>query len=134
VKYASLALVALALIPATAVGACASGGANQAVGGADGSGGAGDGVTTGGSEVTTGSGGGGGAGGAQSAGTMSTGSGDTDGGTCVSKCTTDDECQKSCPSGGTNPTCCDMMTGHCFVSTTAICPMPKGDGGMMPPY
>jgi hypothetical protein len=51
------------------------------------------------------------------------------GGQCVSHCTSDLDCQNSCPAvtGGSN--CCDVPTGHCYASPTATCPTPNLDAG-----
>jgi hypothetical protein len=55
------------------------------------------------------------------------------GGHCPSSCTSDLQCQSSCPAspGGTN--CCDRLSGVCYVSTT-MCPAAMPDSGTMPMY
>ena len=50
------------------------------------------------------------------------------GGTCGA-CTSDSDCQSSCPpvaGGGTN--CCDVGSGVCYATTQNTCPVPS-DGG-----
>jgi hypothetical protein len=62
---------------------------------------------------------------------------DPDGGTprrCVPTCTTDADCQSSCPANPTPslPVCCDRGTGTCFNSSVAMCPPPATiDGGIV---
>jgi hypothetical protein len=55
------------------------------------------------------------------------------GGRCPSSCTSDLQCQSSCPAspGGTN--CCDRLSGICYVST-GICPASTPDSGTMGMY
>ncbi|HEY6462782.1 MAG TPA: hypothetical protein VIY73_21580, partial [Polyangiaceae bacterium] len=51
------------------------------------------------------------------------------GGTCGA-CTTDSECESSCPpvqGGGTN--CCDVGSGVCYATTQNTCPSPSDGGG-----
>ena len=86
------------------------------------------GADTGGS-VDTGSGG------------SDTGSGGTDttppdsGATCISSCTTDDECATTCPAAGSGSNCCDTATGVCYVSADSTCPATgPTDTGPTPPY
>jgi hypothetical protein len=53
---------------------------------------------------------------------------------CVPTCSTDADCQASCPPNPTPslPVCCDRGTGTCFNSSVAMCPAPMtGDAGMM---
>jgi hypothetical protein len=73
--------------------------------------------STSGGGGTSSSGGGGGV--TSSEGGTSSGGG---GGTCVPSCSSDSDCQNSCPpvAGGVN--CCDSMSGMCFPSQTAACP------------
>jgi hypothetical protein len=61
--------------------------------------------------------------------TGTTGGGDSGGGTCGA-CTTDQECQSSCPpvSGGQGTNCCDVGSGVCYATTQSTCPTPS-DGG-----
>lgn len=49
--------------------------------------------------------------------------GQDSGGGCVSNCTSDTNCQNSCPAvpnGGTN--CCDTGSGVCFATSQSTCP------------
>jgi hypothetical protein len=48
------------------------------------------------------------------------------GGTCGA-CTTDQECQSSCPpvSGGQGTNCCDVGSGVCYATTQSTCPTPS---------
>ena len=96
-KHTSITLLALALTTACTFVACASGGDSES-GAAGGVGGYG----VGGGLTTT-----------------STGSGP---GVCAPKCTTDQECQSSCPEGTGNPYCCDLATTTCYQSTLPMCP------------
>jgi len=62
-------------------------------------------------------------------GSSSGGSGSSSGGQSCGSCTTDSECQSSCPpvqGGGTN--CCDTGSGVCYATTQTTCPSPT-DGG-----
>ena len=101
-KHTSITLLALALTAACTFVACASGGEGDSgsatVGGVGGNGGVGGGLTT----TST-----------------STGSGP---GVCAPKCTTDQECQSSCPESTGNPYCCDLATTTCYQSTLPMCP------------
>ena len=52
---------------------------------------------------------------------------------CVPTCSTDADCQASCPANPTPtlPVCCDRGTGTCFNSSVAMCPSPTpADAGM----
>lgn len=54
---------------------------------------------------------------------------------CVARCTSDSQCQTSCPAaagGGTN--CCDRGTGTCYPYRFAMCPAAPPDAGMTMPY
>jgi hypothetical protein len=56
------------------------------------------------------------------------------GGTCVSPCHSDLECQNTCPplsNGGV--TCCDTSVGACFAIGATTCPVTR-DSGPPPPY
>ena len=57
------------------------------------------------------------------------------GGVCTPKCTTDFDCDSTCPAASSgNANCCDTATGVCYVSATA-CPAPTSpDSGPKPPY
>jgi hypothetical protein len=99
-----------------------SGISSSSGGGKDGSAGEHD-SGTGSSSGSTSSSGGSSSGGSSSGGTSSSG-----GGSCGA-CTTDSECQSSCPpvqGGGTN--CCDVGSGVCYATTQNTCPVPS-DGG-----
>ena len=51
---------------------------------------------------------------------------------CISPCTSDDECQRTCPPvPGARISCCDVSTGTCYASRVD-CPAPI-DGGEPPP-
>lgn len=56
------------------------------------------------------------------------------GGTCVSSCTSDDQCASSCPAAGSGSNCCDTATGVCYVSADSTCPAGATDTGVTPPY
>ena len=50
---------------------------------------------------------------------------DGGGSQCTSQCTSDQDCQNSCPDpgqGGLN--CCDSQTGICYVESSSTCPSP----------
>jgi len=58
-----------------------------------------------------------------------TGTGDTAvppsgdaGGACPSSCTTDSDCQATCPAVPMALNCCDTVTSACFTSASAQCP------------
>lgn len=51
--------------------------------------------------------------------------------TCVAKCTTDSECQSSCPTPSSGLSCCDVATGTCYTNGSGTCPVPD-DGGTPP--
>jgi hypothetical protein len=58
-----------------------------------------------------------------SSGGGSSSGGSSGGGTCASNCTSDQECQNSCPaapSGSVN--CCDVGSGTCMMMNQATCP------------
>ena len=59
-----------------------------------------------------------------------TGTGSSSGGGTCGACTTDQECQSSCPpvSGGSGTNCCDVGSGVCYATTQNTCPTPS-DGG-----
>jgi hypothetical protein len=49
-------------------------------------------------------------------------------GVCTPSCTSDSECENSCPaapSGGIN--CCDTSSGVCFANTSSTCPASGGN-------
>ena len=54
-------------------------------------------------------------------------------GQCVAHCTTDNDCQSSCPGVDGGVSCCDTASSVCFNSATAACPAPAVDGGGPPP-
>ncbi|MGH7435430.1 MAG: hypothetical protein ACRENE_07130 [Polyangiaceae bacterium] len=54
----------------------------------------------------------------------SNGGGDDTGPVCPSSCSSDSDCQNSCPAvanGGVN--CCDVMSSSCFSSPQSSCPV-----------
>jgi len=57
---------------------------------------------------------------------------DTGGGmVCMANCTSDSECQSSCPPAPNNGVnCCDIGSGVCFASSQSTCPMSGADSGM----
>lgn len=70
--------------------------------------------------------------GSSDTGTTTYDTGTTDTGTttgvCTPSCTSDQECESSCPaapSGGTN--CCDTSSGVCFANTSSTCPASGGN-------
>lgn len=67
-----------------------------------------------------------------STGSDSASGGDTGGGKqCVAHCTSDTDCQNSCPPAPNNGiNCCDTSSGVCFGSTASTCaPAGGGDAG-----
>jgi hypothetical protein len=48
---------------------------------------------------------------------------------CVSKCSSDDDCQNSCPSPSSGAYCCDEATGTCYNNASSTCPQPSPDAG-----
>jgi hypothetical protein len=68
-------------------------------------------------------------GGEQDSGSAGNDTGTSSGGGTCGACTTDSDCQSSCPpvaGGGTN--CCDVGSGVCYATTQNTCPVPS-DGG-----
>lgn len=61
-------------------------------------------------------------------------SGAKDAGKCVNHCTTDSDCQNSCPSVASGINCCDTATSTCYPASTATCPVPQPDSGNPTPY
>ncbi len=57
-----------------------------------------------------------------------------DAGKCVAQCTSDSECQNSCPVVTSGINCCDTTTGTCYPASTSTCPVPQPDSGQPPPY
>jgi hypothetical protein len=51
---------------------------------------------------------------------------------CVSNCSSDLECQSSCPATDAGIACCDTSSGTCFNSTAVACPVAQDSGP--PPY
>ena len=49
-------------------------------------------------------------------------------GQCVSSCTSDLDCQNSCPDVPNGINCCDTATGICYANASSTCPAPY-DGG-----
>ncbi len=54
-------------------------------------------------------------------GTSSSGTGSS-GGMCPSSCTTDAQCQATCPAAPGALNCCDTVTNACFTSAASVCP------------
>ena len=54
--------------------------------------------------------------------------------TCASTCTSDVQCQQSCPTTSGAMSCCDRSTGTCYLRTGSMCPSFQGDGGFIPSY
>jgi hypothetical protein len=51
---------------------------------------------------------------------------------CMSGCTTDSDCQNSCPAAPNGIYCCDVKSGICYAPAEATCPDPnqtQDDGG-----
>jgi hypothetical protein len=53
---------------------------------------------------------------------------------CVSSCTTNAQCQNSCPEAASGISCCDLATNSCFTSQTMQCPAPPADMTVVGPY
>ena len=67
--------------------------------------------------------------GVPSSGTGTTGSSTGTGGSaCPSSCTTDSECQATCPASPGALNCCDAVTMACFTSASTVCPDMQGTG------
>ena len=68
-------------------------------------------------------------------GIVTTKDGSGGGGVCVSSCTTNTECQSSCPAIAGALNCCDAVTMACFQSAATACPgetmVEDGGHGMM---
>lgn len=47
-----------------------------------------------------------------------------DAGQCPSQCTTDQDCQSTCPNPQSGLYCCDSQTGVCYVEPSGTCPEP----------
>jgi len=50
---------------------------------------------------------------------------------CVTSCTTDEDCQNSCPEVPNGVNCCDTSTGICYAYSSTECPAPVTDGGLI---
>ena len=50
---------------------------------------------------------------------------------CVATCTSDSQCQTSCPANPLGANCCDTIAGVCYAAMVAVCPasMPGDDAG-----
>ena len=46
---------------------------------------------------------------------------------CVQGCTTDNECQSSCPAAPNGIYCCDVKSGICYAPAESTCPAPNSD-------
>lgn len=53
---------------------------------------------------------------------------------CVAKCTSDMDCQNSCPAAPAGVNCCDLSTGACYANSNSTCPKTQDDGGTTPAY
>jgi len=53
---------------------------------------------------------------------------------CVAKCTSDLECENSCPAAPAGVNCCDVSTGACYANSNSSCPKTSDDGGTTPAY
>jgi len=50
---------------------------------------------------------------------------------CIAHCTSDYECQSTCPMPpGMGINCCDIPSGVCFAATMGMCPIVVHDAGM----
>jgi hypothetical protein len=50
------------------------------------------------------------------------------GGQCVPSCTSDLDCQNSCPNVPNGINCCDTATGICYANAASSCPVPVDAG------
>ena len=48
---------------------------------------------------------------------------------CVPQCTTDQDCENSCPAVPNGVNCCDTSTGICYAYAGQACPAPVQDAG-----
>lgn len=48
---------------------------------------------------------------------------------CVSQCTSDTDCENSCPNVPNGVNCCDTSTGICYAYSSTVCPAPVQDAG-----
>ncbi|HEY1960747.1 MAG TPA: hypothetical protein VGH28_34280 [Polyangiaceae bacterium] len=48
---------------------------------------------------------------------------------CVPSCTSDQDCESSCPSVPNGVNCCDTSTGICYAFASSVCPAPVTDAG-----
>ncbi len=48
---------------------------------------------------------------------------------CVSQCTSDTDCESSCPNVPNGVNCCDTSTGICYAYSANACPAPVQDAG-----
>lgn len=58
---------------------------------------------------------------------------DSNGPTCVPQCSTDTECQNTCPIPQSGISCCDTQTSLCYVSSAQACPAPQDGGSQIDP-
>jgi hypothetical protein len=56
------------------------------------------------------------------------GDGSTGGGQCMPNCTSDQDCQSTCPAVAGALNCCDTTSGVCFTSSESACPDTSGSG------
>ena len=50
-------------------------------------------------------------------------------GQCVPTCTSDQDCENSCPLVPNGVNCCDTSTGICYAFASTTCPAPVQDAG-----
>jgi len=48
---------------------------------------------------------------------------------CVPTCTSDQDCENSCPAVPNGVNCCDTSTGICYAFASSTCPAPVTDAG-----
>ncbi len=48
---------------------------------------------------------------------------------CVQQCTSDQDCESSCPLVPNGVNCCDTSTGICYAYSGSACPAPVADAG-----
>jgi hypothetical protein len=58
-----------------------------------------------------------------------TGAGDAPSGTCAPNCSSDSDCQSTCPAVSGALNCCDPGSGVCFTSSESVCPDQVPEGG-----
>ncbi len=48
---------------------------------------------------------------------------------CVPSCSSDTDCENSCPAVPNGVNCCDTSTGICYAYASSVCPAPVQDAG-----